>query len=418
MSTTATPPAADPKSLGADPLRMTPLELRASGWLSSIFALRMLGLFLILPVFAVHAQSLPGGEDLFWVGLAMGIYGLTQGLLQIPFGLASDRFGRKRIIIFGLLIFAAGSAIAALAQTVEMVILGRAVQGAGAISAAVSAMIADSTRDAVRTKAMAMLGSMIGLTFALSLVLSPLLVSVIGVPGLFWLTTVLCFAGIAVMLWGVPDVPLVKEAIDTRITWRHVVLMPDLLRLDAGMFTLHVVQMALFVAVPIALVKHANLPLASHWQVYLPVVLLSFVAMVPPLLWAEKRGRLREVFLGAVALLLLTLLLLAQTHRTAWLLVSGLWLFFVAFNVLEAMIPSLVSRHAPAGRRGLAMGVYNTTQALGLFVGGAMGGKLAQSFGYGSMFGACAVLVAAWLIIAWRMQPPPARTAAVTPVTA
>jgi MFS family permease len=391
---------------------MTPLELRAAGWLSSIFALRMLGLFLILPVFAVHAKNLPGGDDLFWVGVAMGIYGLTQGVLQIPFGLASDRFGRKRVIITGLLIFAAGSVIAALAQTVWMVIVGRAVQGAGAISAAVSAMIADSTRDTVRTKAMAMLGSMIGLTFALSLILSPLLVSTTGVAGLFWLTAALCVAGIAVMLWAVPDVPQATEVVDARITWQHVVLMPDLLRLNMGMFTLHVVQMALFVAVPVALIKHANLPLAAHWQVYLPVVLLSFVAMMPPLIWAEKRGQLRVVFLSSIALLLLTLLLLAQTYRSAWLLIAGLWLFFVAFNILEALIPSLVSRHAPAGRRGLALGVYNTTQALGLFVGGAVGGKLAQSMGYGHMFMSCAGLVALWLIIAWRMQPPPARQVA------
>ena len=271
--------------------RMTPEELRASLSLSSIFALRMLGMFLILPVFAVHARSPPGGDNATLVGLAMGIYGLTQAFGQIPFGAASDKYGRKRIIVIGLLLFAAGSFIAAFAQSLAWVIVGRALQGAGAISAAVTAFVADTTREEQRTKAMAMVGGSIGLTFALSLIAAPVLYAVIGMSGIFTLTGILSLLAILVVVFVVPPAPPKLPA------------SRELMRLNFGVFALHLAQMAMFVVVPAALVQHADLPVASHWKVYLPVVLVSFVMMLPPILIGERRSKMKQVFLAAIALM-------------------------------------------------------------------------------------------------------------------
>lgn len=396
--------------------RFTPAERRASGWLASIFALRMLGLFLILPVFAVHARGLPGGEQLALVGLAIGIYGLTQAVLQIPLGLASDRFGRKPVIVFGLLLFAAGSLVAAFSQTLHGVIAGRALQGAGAISAAITALIADSTRDEVRTKAMAMVGGSIGLTFALSLVAAPWLYAWVGMAGIFGLTAVLALAGIYVVLARVPDAPP-QPAPPSRTPWPRVLLAPELLRLNLGIFTLHLVQMAMFVAVPVALVEHAGIPVRQHGWVYLPVVLGSFALMLPAMLWGERRGHLRAVFLGSIALLLATEGLLTTFWRQPVFLIALLLAFFVGFNVLEATLPSLVSRMAPPDAKGLALGVYNTTQALGLFTGGWLGGRIAGSQGYSAVFLMCTALLGLWLLLAWPMRPPARRTADATKPT-
>ena len=388
---------------------MTPSERRASGWLASIFALRMLGLFLILPVFAIYGRELPGGQEAYLIGLAISIYGLTQAMFQIPFGAASDRFGRKPVIVAGLIVFAAGSVIAALSTNIAGVIAGRAIQGAGAISAAVSAFIADSTRDEVRTKAMAMVGGSIGLTFAFSLIAAPPLTAWIGLSGLFWLTAVLACLGIVVVLWGVPPAP-VREEQPEPIRHGDVLFNPQLLRLNIGVFVLHVCQTALFVVVPTLLVDRGALPAPSHWQVYLPVIVVSFVLMVPPMIMAERRGKLREVFLGAIALLMVAMLAApALTHTALAGLVTFLMLFFIAFNLLEAMQPSLVSRLAPAHVKGFAMGVYNTTQAFGLFLGGIVGGALAKRFGDNMVFYVCAALAAIWFVAAFSMQPPPAR---------
>ncbi len=388
---------------------MTPSERRASGWLASIFALRMLGLFLILPVFAIYGRELPGGQEAYLIGLAISIYGLTQAMFQIPFGAASDRFGRKPVIVAGLIVFAVGSVIAALSTNIAGVIAGRAIQGAGAISAAVSAFIADSTRDEVRTKAMAMVGGSIGLTFAFSLIAAPPLTAWIGLSGLFWLTAVLACLGIVVVVWGVPPAP-VREEQPEPIRHGDVLFNPQLLRLNIGVFVLHVCQTALFVVVPTLLVDRGALPAPSHWQVYLPVIVVSFVLMVPPMIMAERRGKLREVFLGAIALLMVAMLAApALTHTALAGLVTFLMLFFIAFNLLEAMQPSLVSRLAPAHVKGFAMGVYNTTQAFGLFLGGIVGGALAKRFGDNMVFYVCAALAAIWFVAAFSMQPPPAR---------
>ena len=388
---------------------MSPLELRASLSLASLFALRMLGLFLILPVFAVHARHLPGGDSQTLVGLALGVYGLTQGVLQVPFGMASDRWGRKRVIVLGLVLFAVGSFVAAAAQDIYVVIAGRALQGTGAISAAVMAMTADMTRGEHRTKAMAMMGGSIGLMFALSLVGAPWLYPLIGMGGLFALVGVLALAGIAVTALVVPAEPAASH--DPRREVRPVMLLSvlanvELLRLNFGIFVLHVVQIAIFVVIPVALVGHAGLPLSEHWKVYLPVILGSFALMAPPLLHAERRGRLKFLFLSAVALLAAVELGLAVCYANFPFLVALLLFFFVAFNILEACLPSLVSRIAPASSRGTALGVYNTTQALGLAVGGPVGGWLAQHFGDSAVFVFGFAAAALWLVAASSMRVP------------
>ena len=393
--------------------RMTAAERRSSLGLAGIFALRMLGLFLVLPVFALEARKYPGGDDPALVGLAMGIYGLTQAFLQIPFGVASDRIGRKRVIVLGLLIFAAGSLLAALADSLTGLLLGRALQGAGAVSAAVTALLADQTRDGVRTKAMALVGASIGLMFALALVLAPLLAARIGLSGLFGLTCAMALAGIALVLWVVPPEPL-RQAVPERAQLTQVWSQPDLLRLNLGVFVLHTVQMAMWVAVPAMLVQ-AGSAKQDHWQIYLPAVLLSFVAM-GGLFALERRGRLRAALLGSIALVLLVQLglgLLAASGATPllWTLGVLLFVFFCGFNMLEASQPSLVSRMAPAPLRGGALGAYNTLQSLGLFAGGALGGALLRWAGAPTLFASTAALCALWLLLTWPLQPVP-RTAA------
>jgi len=398
---------------------MSRFELRASASLASLFALRMIGLFLILPVFAVHATKLRGGESLTLVGLALGAYGLTQAMLHLPFGMASDRFGRKRIIILGLIIFAAGSFLAASATDIYWTIAGRALQGAGAISAAVVAFVADLTRDEHRTKAMAIIGASIGLAFAISLVAAPGLYRIIGMEGIFTLTGVMAIVGIWVTLQVVPAEPAARRtaALGTpRKRLSEIVFDPELLRLNAGIFTLHLTQMAMFVVVPRALIRYGGLPVSDHWKVYLPVVIGSFILMVPPILAAERRSQLKSVFLGAIAVLALVELGFAGFGRSFAWIVGLLLAFFVAFNILEASLPSLVSRVAPVSARGTAIGIYNTTQSLGLFVGGALGGWLAQHFGPSSVFAVSAALVITWGIVALPMRVPPLATSRTIPI--
>lgn len=390
--------------------RMSPDERRAGVSLASIFALRMLGLFLILPVFSLHAKTMPGGDNLTLVGLALGAYGLTQAVFQIPYGIASDLWGRKQVIVIGLLIFALGSFVAAWAPDMTWMVIGRVLQGMGAISAAVTALAADLTREEHRTKVMAMIGSSIGLVFALSLVGAPLLYGWIGMGGLFGLTGILALAAIVLLLKAVPPAPAPHG--HQKLPLRQVLFAPDLLRLNLGIGTLHMIQMAMFVVLPHALVSYGGLPAAEHWKVYLPAVLVSFVVMVPAIIAAEKKDKMRPVFLAAVALLVFVQVGLFLFGQSLWLLAFWLLLFFVAFNVLEATLPSLVSRTAPPAAKGAALGVYNTTQAIGLFIGGALGGYVAQNFGDNAVFAAATGLAILWLVVASSMNFPQRRAVA------
>jgi MFS family permease len=384
---------------------MTRIERRSSMSLAFIYALRMLGLFLVLPVFALEAQKYPGGDDAAMVGLAMGIYGLTQGLLQLVFGMASDRLGRKRVIVFGLLIFAAGSFLAGAADSLVELIVGRMLQGAGAISAVVTALLADQTRDEVRTKAMALVGASIGLMFAVSLVTAPLLTSLMGLSGLFVLTGVLALTGILVVIWLVPPEPA-RQVHVARGKLSDVLKDVPTLRLNFGVFVLHGVLLAMWVAVPAMLVE-AGLPKSEHWWVYLPAVFTSFIVMAMTLFPLERRGYLRGVFLGAIALIALVQVGLALSANAPGIaaLSALLFAFFCGSNILEASQPSIASRAAPAHARGAALGFYNTLQSLGFFAGGALGGLLMKSVGPAGLFGACAAAMVLWLMVAWPMKP-------------
>ena len=389
---------------------LLPSERRAALSLAGIFGLRMLGMFLILPVFALFAKTLLGGEDHTLVGLTLGIYGLTQAILMIPFGMASDRFGRKPVIIVGLLIFALGSFLAASADTLMGVLLGRALQGAGAVSAPVSALLADLTREEKRTQAMAMIGSTIGLSFAFSLAAGPAIYRWIGVPGMFALTGVLSLVAILVLRFVTPNPghsAFHSDAQANPARLKDVVRNGELLRLNWGIFALHAAQMAMFTVVPFALVKAGNLDVQYHWQVYLPVLVGSLVLMAPAIIYGEKRGELKRVFVAAIALMVGAQMGLALSMEFFWGLVGALFAYFVAFNVLEATLPSLISKIAPPEAKGTAMGVYNTSQALGLFFGGGVGGWLAQHQGFFAVFVFCSVLMGVWLVLAMSMTPPP-----------
>ena len=385
---------------------MTPRELRASFGLAAIFGLRMLGMFIILPVFALYAAKLPGGSSHTLVGIALGAYGLTQACLQVPFGWLSDRWGRKRTIYIGLLIFALGSFIAALAQDIHMIILGRVIQGAGAISAAVIALAADLTRDEQRTKAMAIIGMTIGATFALSMAAGPVLDRIMGVPGIFALTGFLAIAALLVVRVIVPE-PVASAAYKVApkpASVRSVLRDAQLLRLNYGIFALHGILMALFVVLPFSLQMH--LPSGSHWQVYLPVMLGAVVLMLPAMVVAERNGLQKPVFIGAVTVLIGALLLLMLSGGALALLVVGLLGFFAAFNLLEATLPSMISKWAPASAKGTAIGIYGSVQFIGTFAGAASGGWLSQHYGTPAVFGFCGLLACIWLALAVGMRVP------------
>lgn len=381
--------------------KMSPMERRASLSLAGIFGLRMLGMFIILPVFALYAARLPGGTDKTLVGLALGIYGLTQAFLQIPLGWLSDRIGRKPVIIGGLLVFALGSFIAARADTLTGITLGRAIQGSGAIAAALIAMAGDLTREENRTSAMAMIGVTIGLAFTASMALSPLLYPVIGVPGLFVLTGILALTAIAVTVWILPN-PTGPVAATDRVSFAHVLKHKELWRLNLGIFVLHSSLMATFIVVPAALVR-AGLSQADHWKLYLPVMIASFILMVPPVAFAHGKWR-KQVFLGALGVVLLGHLMMHFALGSVWGIAVALTVFFVGFNVLEASLPSLVTLVAPPQAKGTASGVYSTIQFLGTFSGATLAGYVSQHYGASSVSLMTLMLTLLWLGVAWSMN--------------
>jgi len=394
-----------------DPLseRMSGSETRAAGGLALVFAFRMLGMFMVLPVLATYGMDLAGATPAL-IGLAIGAYGLTQALFQIPFGMISDRIGRRPVIYLGLIVFALGSMLAANSDSIWGVIAGRVLQGAGAISAAVMALLSDLTREQHRTKAMAIIGMTIGLSFAIAMVVGPLLTRAFGLSGLFLATGAMALLGILIIMFMVPrstdtlqhrESGVAKQALIP--TLKH----PDLLRLDLGIFVLHAMLMSSFIAVPLALVEKAGLPKEQHWWVYLTALLISFFAMIPFIIYGEKKRKMKRVLLGAIGTLMLTELFFWQFGNSLRMLVIGIVVFFTAFNLLEASLPSLISKVSPAGGKGTAMGVYSTSQFLGSALGGILGGWFFQHGGLSAVFLGCAALAALWLAFAVTMREPP-----------
>ncbi len=392
-------------------ISMTALERRSAFSLASIYSFRMLGLFMIMPVFALYAHGLKGVTPTM-IGLALGIYGLTQAIFQIPFGMLSDRIGRKPVITFGLLIFAIGSAVAALATSANNmhgIIIGRALQGGGAVGSAVLATAADLSREEHRLKVMAIIGMTIGVSFSVAMVGGPLLNGWIGLSGIFWLTTILGLGGIVVLQFWVPTPKHSRLHRDTEAVpaqFKNVLADTQLLRLDLGIFTMHLVLTALFVALPVALRDFAGLPEEHHWYVYLPVMVLGFFSMVPFIIIAEKKRRMKQIFNGAIVVLGLSTLGLYEFYHSVTGIVIALWLFFGAFNLLEASLPSLISKLAPTQSKGTAMGVYSSSQFLGIFVGGWAGGWMFQHHGFNGTFLFCAAVIGIWLLAALTMRSP------------
>ncbi|MBU3669291.1 MAG: MFS transporter [Polynucleobacter sp.] len=383
---------------------MNPSELRSTLALAGIFGLRMLGLFLLLPVFSIHARGLPGGEHALWVGLTLGIFNIVQACFYIPLGRLSDRVGRKVVVLWGLSLFVAGALICAAKDDLLWIALGRGIMGAGAVSAAISAWVADLTREQVRTRAMALVGGSIALSFALSLVIAAPIYRMISLSGIF---VVLAILGVVAMLVTYYLLPSGKTSTPiAQASLREVFFRPELVRLNVGVFVLHATQVAMFLVVPRLLVQ-AGLPLSSHWEIYLPVVLLSFFCMAPILIFGEKKQKLRTILLLAIVLLLIAEILFTKTSSIISIAIA-LLIYFVGFNLLEALQPSLVSRFAKESK-GTALGVYNTTQSIGLFTGAAIGGYLMDSHGELSVFVMGAVLLICWLIIAWSMRELPAK---------
>jgi len=392
---------------------MNASEWRATAGLAGLYGIRMFGIFMVLPVLALYARGLPGADG-FHVGLALGAYGLTQALLQLPYGMASDRLGRKPMIALGLFVFIAGSLLAAFSTGINGMILGRALQGAGAVGAVSNALLADLTRPEQRTKAMLVLGIGIGASFSLALILGPVLGHLLGVPGLFMLAAVMALLSLGVLFWFVPaaPAPAADNHVDMLAQMRRVLAAPQLLRLDASIFLLHAGLTALFIAVPMVLQDRVGLAETHHWLVYLPVMLGSLLLTLPLMYLAERKGHLKAIFVGAIALLGLSNVALIWVQTSLAGIVVCLFLFFGAFNLLEATLPSLVSRVCATELRGAGMGVYSSCQFLGAFFGGALGGLAQQYFGPAGLFASAAILCACWLLVAAGVQPPLAQAAA------
>ncbi len=401
----------------SDLIPLSPLERRSAAGLAMIFSMRMLGLFMILPVFALYAHDLAGSTPLL-IGLAIGAYGLTQALLQIPFGLLSDRIGRKPVIYAGLIIFAIGSVVAASADSIQGVIIGRALQGSGAIAAAVIALAADLTRESVRTRTMAAIGISVALSFAAALVLGPLVGELIGVNGIFWLTAGFALLGMLVLAFIVPTPDrssVHRDAQPVLSQLSGVLANTTLLRLDLGIFLLHLTMVSLFVVLPLSL-QSAGLSASGHWKVYLPVVLLAIVLMVPLIIVAERAGRVRMVLIGAAVALSGAMFGFAAFDGSLWLAVLLLTVMFTVFNLLEAVLPSLVSKAAGAGDKGTAMGVFSSSQFFGAFLGGVLGGLAHERFGPEAVYllAGCSALL--WLAVVVTLRPPENLSRHVLPV--
>ncbi|ARZ02003.1 hypothetical protein AXW37_13100 [Yersinia ruckeri] len=388
--------------------KMTPLELRATWGLGTVFSLRMLGMFMVLPVITTYGMALAGASEAL-IGIAIGIYGLAQAIFQIPFGLVSDRIGRKPLIVGGLLIFALGSVIAAISDSIWGIILGRALQGSGAIAAAVMALLSDLTREQNRTKAMAFIGVSFGITFAIAMVLGPIVTHAFGLSALFWAIAVLALLGIVITLAVVPSTDthvLNRESSIVKGSVNKVLKNSRLLKLNFGIMCLHILLMSSFVVLPQAMAK-AGLQPEQHWKVYLVTMLVSFMAVVPFIIYAEVKRQMKQVFIGCVFVLLIAELVLWASGEHLWGIIAGIQIFFIAFNVMEAILPSLISKESPAGYKGTAMGIYSTSQFIGVAIGGSLGGWLFGLEGADMVFIAGALIALMWFTVSITMQEPP-----------
>ncbi len=383
-------------------------EKRAAVSLASVFAFRMLGLFMLMPVLAIYGQELEGFSPI-WIGFAIGAYGLTQAVLQIPMGRLSDKIGRKKVIVGGLAVFALGSVIAALAESIQMVTVGRALQGMGAIASALLAFASDLSRDEQRPKVMAVIGMSIGMSFAFAMLLGPIVAASWGIAGVFWLTAILAVLGIFIVTMLVPSAINKAPKGDTLASFsdiKKLIKHPQLARLNAGVLLLHLTLTTIFVVLPSQLIKD-GLVAENHWQLYIPVLFLAFFLMVPVMIVAIKKEKEKQAFIGSVMVLIVSMLSMSMWANSVVGIAVCMLLYFVAFNFLEATMPALVSRIAPASQKGSAMGGYSSSQFLGAFLGGMLGGYVAQTTSTQAVFAAAALVGVIWLIIAWKMQVPP-----------
>lgn len=388
---------------------MTSTERRAITALASVFSVRMFGLFMILPVFTLYAEDEYVGYTAILAGLAIGIYGLTQALLQIPFGMLSDHLGRKPVIIAGLLIFTLGSIIAAVSDSIFGIIVGRALQGAGAIAATVMALLADLTRETQRTKAMAIFGASIGMVFIIALISGPIIGHFVGLSGLFWVTAVLGPVGIVILRFWVPDPVEIHFHRDTEASpaqFSDVLKDFQLLRLDVGIFILHLLLVASWIVLPLTLRDSGQLAAGEHWKIYALVLVISVVLMAPFILMSGKYQRTKPVFIGAILALGVCQLGLSGYRDDLVFIVIMMVVFFTAFNILEANLPSLVSRFAPPEKKGTALGIYSTSQFLGAFAGGLTGGWILDGYGAQAVFAFCAAMAGLWFLFAVTMKNP------------